>query len=166
MKDSRRNSDSMRTLFSLCLMLLSCSGLTQVREAVDEVVQFTLQKPDEVQPGKEFQISILLSLQPDWYIYAPTENNAAQGMIETNVVFILPKGITRAGKIKLPEPHFKNGHEVYEGKDIAISQSLQASSSLEPGKYEIKGRVTWQTCNSKICLPPVTEEIVAVVNVK
>jgi DsbC/DsbD-like thiol-disulfide interchange protein len=166
MKDDKRNINSIRTMFSFYMVLFSCSGLTQVSSGGDEVVAYTIQKSHVIQQGKEFQISVLFSIQREWYIYAPTGNNSAQGMIETNVILTLPKGITRAGKIKLPEPRFKNGYEVYEGKGITMSQVLQVSPDLKQGQYEIKGRVMWQTCNSEICLPPVTEEIVAVVNVK
>jgi hypothetical protein len=140
--------------------------MTQVNTASDEVVQYIIVKPDEVQRGEEFQLSVQFSIKPEWYIYAPTGNNAAQGMIETSVVFALPKGFTRVGKIKLPEPLFKDGHEVYEGKDITMSQLLRATPDLKTGQYEIKGKITWQTCNSVICLAPVTEEISALVNIK
>jgi hypothetical protein len=166
MKGKRKSTDPIRALFSLYLVLLSSSGLTQVRASSDDVVHYTIQKPDEVQRGKTFQITVLFSVQSEWYIYAPTGNNAALGMIETNVLFALPKGITRAGKIKFPEPHFKNGYEVYDGKDITMCQALLASPSLTPGQYEIKGKVTWQTCNADICLPPVTEEIITLIKVK
>jgi Disulphide bond corrector protein DsbC len=69
------------------------------------------------------------------------------------------------GKIKLPEPNYKNGHEVYQGK-ITMSQTLQASSSLKPGNYEIKGKVIWQACKSDLCLPPITGETMAIVNIQ
>lgn len=142
------------------------TGLAQVRFDRETIVQYTLQKPDEVQRGKDFQVGVLFSVQPEWYIYAPTGINAAQGMIETQVVLMLPPGLSRIGKMRLPETSFKNGHEIYEGKDIVMSQSIRAAQDMAPGTYEIKGRVTWQTCNSNICLPPVSKEITIMINVK
>jgi hypothetical protein len=150
----------------LGFVLLPCSLFAQGNLLSNEVIQFSIEKPEAIQHGKEFQVDFLFSIKPEWYIYAPTGNNAAQGMIETKVVFRLPEGITRAGKIKLPEPLLKNGYEVYEGKDIRMSQTLKAASTLKPGQYEIKGKVTWQTCSTDLCLPPETEEISALITVR
>ena len=38
--------------------------------------------------------------------------------------------------------------------------------NVQPGEYLIKGKVTYQTCNEKICLPPVTDEVNISVTVK
>lgn len=156
---------SVRILFAnLCLILISWnSSQAQSKEGI---VTFTVDKPSEVNRGDVFQIEVMFHVAPEWYIYAPTGLNAAQGMIETNVVFMLPKGIRRTGKMKLSEPVFKNGHEILEGDSIRMSQKLTVSESLKQGEYAIKGKVTWQTCNNDICLPPVTEEINAIIQVK
>jgi hypothetical protein len=71
--------------------------------------------------------------------------------------------LTRAGKPKLPESQFKNGHEIYEGTNILMSQALKSS---KPGSFNVKARVTYQTCNDKICLPPRTDDLVISVIVK
>lgn len=160
-----------RSFFQAYFFIVACLLASTVTYAQDEtnhkIVAYTVQKPDKVKRGEAFQVNVLFSVAAEWYIYAPTGTNAAQGMIETKVIFTsLPQGITRAGRIKLPEAQYKNGHEVYEGDKITMSQPLQAAATLKPGTYEIKGKVTYQTCNSTICLPPVTEDIVAVVNVK
>lgn len=149
-------------LLNLCLILWS-SGQAQDEE---DIVTFAIHKPGEVKHGDVVQIDVMFRVAPNWYIYAPTGSNAAQGMIETNVIFTLPKGITRSGKMKLSESVFKNGHEILEGDSIRMSQQLAVASSLKQGEYAIKGKVTWQTCNGDICLPPVTEEINAVIRVK
>jgi len=132
----------------------------------ENVVQYTIEKPDTIQAGKEFQICVRFTISPEWYIYAPTGNNEAQGMIETRVIYTLPAGITRVGKMNLPPPVFKDGHEIYEGKDIAMVQKLQVAADTKKGQYLIKGKVIWQTCNSIICLPPVTEENNIVIDIK
>lgn len=151
-------------LANLCLVLISWNSSQAQSE--EDIVTFTINKPGEVNHGDVFQIEVIFHVAPDWYIYAPTGSNAAQGMIETNVVFALSKGITRAGKMKLPEPVFKNGHEILEGDSIRMSQQLVVASSLGQGKYAIKGKVTWQTCNNDICLPPASEEINVIIQVR
>jgi hypothetical protein len=161
----KSNASATALLFLLSLTGLPLSSHAQIRDR-ESIVQYTLQKPDEVKRGNTFQVSVVFSVQPEWYIYAPTGVNAAQGMIETQVVLLLPPGLSRLGKIRLPETTFKNGHEIYQGENIAMTQSIQAGPDLAPGVYEIKGKVIWQTCNSDICLPPVTREVAMAINIK
>jgi hypothetical protein len=156
----------MKAYMSVFFVLLAEIAMTQEQISDSNVVQYIIQQPGEVNRGTKFQIRVLFTVQYGWYIYAPTGINAAQGMIETNVIFSLPHGIVRDGKIKLPDPHFKNNHEVYEGDSIIVMRSLRTASDLKPGLYEINGKITWQTCNSEICLPPVTDEIKILVDIK
>jgi hypothetical protein len=87
-------------------------------------------------------------------------------MIETNLTLMLPKGIARTTKMKIPEPSFKNGHEVYEGDNVVMSQPLKVEKEAANGHYSIKGKVTVQSCNGDIYLPPVTEDICIKIMVK
>jgi hypothetical protein len=162
----RRNTGKQAMMLLLSLAIFFTYGLAQERRSPDDIVQYTIQKPGEVLRGKEFSMGILLFVQPNWYVYAPTGNNAAQGMIETNVTFVLPKGFSRMGRIQFPDPEFKNGHEVYGGDSIAMNQLIKPAADLKRGKYEIKGRITWQCCNTDICLPPVTDEVIIPITVK
>jgi hypothetical protein len=154
----------LRALVVTCL-IMTCVWSNSAK-AQGDIVKYVVEKPEGVKRGEQFQISVLFFVSPEWYIYAPTGNNAAQGMIETEVIFSLPHGIKRDGKMKMPEPVFKNGHEVYEGDAISMSQVLHVLPSSKSGVYEINGKVTWQTCNSSLCLPPVTDEVKIIVNVK
>jgi DsbC/DsbD-like thiol-disulfide interchange protein len=147
-------------------VVMSCLWSDSANAQGDDIVKYDVQKPEDVKRGEQFQIHVLFSVVPGWYIYAPTGKNAAQGMIETEVIFSLPQGIKRDGKMKIPEPVLKNGHQVYEGKEILISQVLRVLPSSKLDAYEIKGKITWQTCNSSICLPPITEDVRIIVNVK
>jgi DsbC/DsbD-like thiol-disulfide interchange protein len=166
MERREQNRPPMKVYATLVLVLLAGIAMTQDQRGSNSVVQYTIQQPDEVNLGSKFQIGIIFTVQPGWYIYAPTGVNAAQGMIETNVIFSLPRGIVREGKVKLPDPHFKNGHEVYEGDSIMVSQVLKIGPGFKPGPYEIQGKITWQTCNSDICLPPTTDEIRILIQVR
>lgn len=127
-----------------------------------QLVTYTVQKPDEVEKGKLFNINILLSVEPDWYIYAPTGTNAAQGMIETKIVFTLPKGISRVGKMEVPEPLYKEGFEVLQG-NIVMHQAFKAA---KPGAYTITGKITYQSCSTDVCLLPVTEKFTTTLHIK
>ncbi|HTF20891.1 MAG TPA: protein-disulfide reductase DsbD domain-containing protein [Chryseolinea sp.] len=156
-----RSADHLSALITFMLLTLCMTGQTQV--AATQLVTYKLQHPDEAEKGKPFNINVLFTIEPEWYIYASTGTNAAQGMIETKVTFSLPPGITMAGRMEMPEALFKNGYEVLEGKDIAMRQSFYAAKA---GSYEINGKVMWQTCSADVCLPPVMDEFTAMVRVK
>jgi hypothetical protein len=131
-----------------------------------EVVTYSIQQENIIASKNSTSINVLFNTAPGWYIYAPTGANAAQGMIETRVQFLLPEGISRKGRIKTNEPFIKNGFEVFEGTDISMKQELQLSPSLRSGTYEIKAKIIWQACSAESCLPPVTDVIVTTINYK
>lgn len=147
----------------LTIFALVTFHVSTAQQPVRELVTCTVQEPDIVEKEKDFDISVALAIEPGWYIYAPTGTNAAQGMIETKVVFNVPAGISRTGKMQLTEPHFKNGYEVLEGDNIVMSQAFKAVRS---GEYLIMVKVTYQSCSIDICLPPVTETFTTIVHVK
>lgn len=168
MKKAQINTRSIRAaaiiIFGMTI-LLAGKGKTQ-EHATDDVVSFIIVKPDQIKNGKSFYIDVQFNIEPGWYIYAPTGANAAQGMIETKVVYKLPRGIKKESRMKIPDPLFKNGYQVYEGTNVVMRQALQTSQSLEPGNYQITGKITWQSCNSEICLQPVTEEIITTIYIQ
>lgn len=153
-------------LFGLITSFVNVGAAQPDLIGVGKVVNCVLDVPDQVSANTLFEVKVLLDIHPEWYIYAPTGVNAAQGMIETTVKFLLPTGMVRVGKIKSPEPLYKDGHEVYKGKNVIMVQTLRISPSVKPGEYAVKGIITWQACSSQICLPPTTEEIVVLVNVR
>jgi hypothetical protein len=152
----------LRSVFFSFVLLL---GLTGSLSANSYPAAYRLPDTLRVVQGSAFVVPVTFSTEEGWYLYAPTGVNASQGMIETNVICLPPKGIVRSGKPVVPEPHFKGGFEVYEGKDICFKQAFQADKDLEPGSYAIKVKVTYQACGNEVCMPPVTEERVVTVMV-
>lgn len=142
-----------QTIFTLILVLIFLTGYSQ-----EYPVRYQLPERVNAKAGDRFSISATFKTNAPWYIYAPTGNNAIQGMIETNIIFQLPSGITRKCKMQLPEMHFKGGYEIYEGADIKFSQQFAVNKDLPPGEYNIHAKITCQSCNENICLPPISEE--------
>lgn len=122
-------------------------------------VSYSVPQKLETSAGATFSIPVTFKVDDSWYIYAPTGNNATQGMIETTIIYRLPQGISRKGKMQLPETHYKSGFEVYDGKNIQMIQPFTVGKDLEPGEYIIHTKISYQTCNEKICLPPKTDEL-------
>ncbi len=145
-------------VFMLWLFLIIINPAWAQKESERPLVSYMVQVPDTVNRGNQFQLCIVFDIAESWYIYAPTGNNAAQGMVEAKIGFKLPKGITTVSEFKWPKPHFKGSYEVYEGKGIKISSALNTSTDLKAGHYEIKVKIRYQTCTENMCLQPIKEE--------
>ena len=118
--------------------------------------------PEEVRAGEPADVVIRFSMRPPWYIYAPTERNALEGMIPARVDFEFPDGVAAAGSPILPLQHMNGPYDIYKGADQAWAQPVQASAS---GRYEVLADVTYQTCKDDLCLPPRTETLSAMLTV-
>lgn len=163
----RRNAEVFLCTVTCALTLIMLTTNSQAQlNSNPKVVSYSVKTPESVSNGEAFGVDVQFRTQPGWYIYAPTGANSVQGMIETKVLFVLPNGLSRVGKLKLPEPEIKNGYEIYEGDSIAFRQPLKFSPTLTEGSYPIKTKIIWQACSSESCLPPVTDEIVTVIYYK
>lgn len=142
------------SIIALIPLIMTGAFITEGQNKAS-LVTYAVKTPEHIEAGKPFSIDIIFNVEPGWYIYAPTGVNADLGMIETNVRFNMPDGVVRNGNVSIPKPVLMNGHEIYEGQSITMSQSFK---TLKPGSYDVRGKVIWQTCSGYSCLPPVTDE--------
>lgn len=146
---------------AIAVLLLLTLSLQLEAQLADtrKVITCTVLSPT-LQPGQEqFELQVLLSANEGWYIYAPTGVNSSQGMIETKASILLPEGFAKVGRIKIPEPTFKDGYEILEGDAILMTQKIKVLPMTKPGVYELKASITWQACNGQTCLQPMTDQI-------
>ena len=129
---------------------------SSVPHTVRPPVTVEIAAPDEVPVGEPADMVIKFTMRPPWYIYAPTDRNALEGMIPARVDFALPDGVAAAGSPILPAHHVKGPYDIYEGADRAWTQPVRANAS---GRYEVVADVTYQTCKDDLCLPPRTETV-------
>ncbi len=140
-------------------LALSCFFYFRLAAQIKYPVSYRSPDTINVKADSSFTISVAFDVENSWYIYAPTGNNAEKGMVETNVIYQLPKGFTRKGKMQQSKFHYKGGFEVFEGKDIGMTQEFVVDKDLSPGNYIVKAKITYQTCKDQICLPPRTENV-------
>lgn len=159
------NNFNSKKLLPTCL-IMAVLAFVQLPCLSQEIVRYSVQSLPKVSRGKEFQVDVTLHIQPGWYVYAPNGVNASMGLIETSCVLQLTNGFQKISKFKFPDPEFKNGHAVYEGDSIIISQKLLVNHSTKDGKYEIKGKLKWQCCNADICLAPNEEDIIVPITIE
>ncbi len=134
--------------------------VTERRPAASAVanspVTLAIMAPAEVTEDETADLAVNFTMRPGWYIYAPTERNAAQRAIPASVDFELPHGLTPEGDPQLPVHRYKGVYDIYEGSDRLWTQRVAATA---PGTYEVLATVTYQTCKDDLCLPPVTETL-------
>lgn len=145
-------------------ILLLWFGLMQPVQ--EEPARFKMEQPGPVKAGKEFLVTAVFDMEADWYIYAPTANNTSQGMIATKLSLQLPQGFRISGKPKMPAHQLKGSYEVYQGRNVRISQPVTTAADLRPGTYEIGTEIRFQTCNGDMCLAPRNERVKVTVQVQ
>lgn len=110
----------------------------------------------------EYNLSFIGSMDKEWTVYSQyTEPN---GPFPTLISYDDPEAFellgeaTEAGKKKEgPDPLFDNVNVIkyLSGEDFVISQKIKAEK-----KAEIRGYLTYMTCNNTECLPPTDAEFV------
>ena len=99
---------------------------------------------------------IKLNVHPGHHIY----NDVASGdiYIATEIEVSLPDGFSKKGNLKRPfgEFHNERGTTIFRNT-LVFSQEFTGN-----GRGEVKLAVTYQCCDSNICLPPETKEFTVV----
>jgi hypothetical protein len=113
---------------------------------------------DRVRPGDEFKLAFCPVIAPGFHVYGAREKE----MTPFRVEFQFPEGIALEGAVTYPKAHviddpvLKMKLAVYE-QDIPVSTlNLKASDTLKPGELTVTAVITYQACNSEVCLPPST----------
>jgi thiol:disulfide interchange protein DsbD len=108
---------------------------------------------DKIQPGSTFRIAALLTIEEGWHINAhiPTFNYLIGTTLELEptdgiIVSDLRYPVGKKELLFTDEPLL-----VYKGS-ISIFASLRVSEKVEPSNRVIKGWLTVQACDNKVCL--------------
>ncbi len=109
--------------------------------------------------GQAASIAVRLRIEDGWHTNSsvPTYDN----LIATRVTFEAPAGWPASTEPRYPAGDMKTFSfaadpiSVYEG-DVFIRAELGVPVEAEPGTYPIRTSVTYQACDDKMCLAPVT----------
>ena len=102
-----------------------------------------------------YNLSILFTTRNGFHLYTASEKN--QNYAPLTIEFELPDGFLLDGNISKPPIIQTGSNEIYDGLLLVFEQLIKYSDTVKPGKYEIKIKIKYQTCNSKMCLP-ITED--------
>jgi len=124
------------------------------------------QKPDQVRwslalepargaPGSKVLAHLTGNIDPGWHVYSMTTG----GAIPTRITLKPNPAIARA-RIYQPTPrrafdkNFGLETETFENS-VAFLIELELRPDAQPGNTEVAAEVRYQTCNDRLCIPPV-----------
>lgn len=111
--------------------------------------------------GDTFSVDVSARIDPPWHLYAPTQPPGGPVPLSINIPFTQP--FSQLGEIEFPlpkvaaDPNFNIETQFYE-EHAAFTVPIQVESA-KPGRHTLSVMVTYQTCNDRLCLPPVEEEL-------
>ena len=137
--------------------LISSPANAQLRGSSEKVDVAGYLAVDVVPAGETFRAAVVLEIEESWHVNA--HRPTLDYLIGTEVSMDPVDGFIIAD-IRYPEPEryefaFAGGEEllVYSGT-VPVYLDIRASASLQPGFYEMTGRVRVQACDDQNCLAP------------
>ena len=104
-------------------------------------------------------IRVKFKMDSGWYLYADTKHNRESGYVPTTIEFVSCEGAKESGKVSTPEMFNPEGVAKYQGKELLFEQVFRIGRKyFEEKNKRVDVKVTYQTCNKDMCLPPVTIE--------
>jgi hypothetical protein len=122
---------------------------------------------DPVARGGSFQLAVVLKIRNGFHINA--RETSADYLIATDLRADVPAGF-KPGQISYPKGELhtfafsKKPLNVYEDKAI-LRMNLSALPDAPLGPQHIPLKLRYQACSNEVCLPPVTLDVDAAVNV-
>ena len=152
------------------LLLLSVAGIAQSqkipspRDVVSPVVYVSA---DPAARGVPFQLAVVFKIRPGFHVNA--REKSAEYLIATDLRAELPAGF-KAGEVSYPKGELhtftfsKSPLNVYQGT-VILRMPVTALSSAPVGAQQIPLKLRYQACSTEICLPPVTIDLQAAINI-
>jgi thiol:disulfide interchange protein len=109
-------------------------------------------------PGGRARLAARVTIVPGWHVNA--HKPTFEYLIPTEITFALPAGWP-AATVRYPEAKkqkFAFETEplaVYDGT-VVIAADLTLPAGAAPGAYPVRASLSYQSCNDRQCLPPVT----------
>src|SRR5688500_1309361 len=146
-----------RLLFGLALVtLVTIAGAPLALGQSDRVVKAqAYASVDAVRPGDKFKLAVVLNVEPGYHINAHVPSDP--GLIATAISLEPTPGI-RLSEPNYPAPVYQR-FEFLPNTDLAVHDGTvyilidaEADKSLAQGPAVIRGTLTVQSCNDKVCL--------------
>jgi thiol:disulfide interchange protein DsbD len=145
----------MRKAAGLGLVLwLALPGFAQIKGG--EQVKWTMSvEPAKAPPGSHVLARLTGHIDPGWHMYSMS----TAGAIPTTVV-LAPNPVVEGYRVlqsppkRTFDPNFNEETETYSG-EAAFLVDIELKKDAATGPAEISATARYQTCNDKVCIPPV-----------
>lgn len=134
------------------------------REVVSPTAYASL---DPAARGKNFQLAVVLKIRKGFHINA--HEPSAEYLIATNLTAQQPAGF-KIGDVTYPKGELhtfafsKTPLNVYED-NVILRMPVGVAADAPTGAQHIPLKLRYQACNNEVCLPPVTLNVDATLNV-
>lgn len=152
---------------ALLTALYALSAFAQVPSSKDVVAPSAYSSRDPVGRGSSFQLAVVLKIRNGFHINA--REKSAEYLIATDLHANPPKGFT-VGQVSYPKGELhsftfsKTPLNVYQDK-VILRLPITAQADAPLGAQHIPLKVRYQACSTELCLPPVTLDVDAPLNV-
>ena len=143
-------------LIGTFLLLLACLFSSPLPSWAATAKVDIIHSRDQYPAGGFYPILFRIRISSSWYIHGTGE--AEKGLIPTRVLFPRSPDI-KVEQIQFPHPErkkflfAKEPVEVFSG-EVPVRAELVVGQRASIGKHVIKGRLSFQACSSRSCLPP------------
>lgn len=147
-------------------LVLSAGSNAQIPSAREVVSPAVYVSSEPAARGVPFQLAVVLKIRPGFHVNA--REKSADYLIATDLRADVPAGF-KIGEVVYPKGELhtfsfsKTPLNVYQGT-VTLRVPLTALSS-PTGSQQIPLKVRYQACSTEICLPPVTIDLQATVQV-
>jgi hypothetical protein len=163
-----RGVTSLLVIIPVAVVLSAVSNAQSQTPSAREVVSPAVYVSSEpVARTVLFQLAVVLKIRPGFHVNA--RQKSADYLIATDLRADVPTGF-QAGDVAYPKGELhtftfsKKPLNVYQGT-VTLRMPLTALSTAPTGSQQIPLKLRYQACSTEICLPPVTVELQAAVNV-
>jgi thiol:disulfide interchange protein DsbD len=151
-------------------LLFAAAMAASLMAAPADPVAWTLNPPvASVKPGARFTVKLLAAVQDGWHLYSLKP--MAEGPIPTRIWIPEGQPFSLSGTVQAPDPRvmqdasFGMEVELYEGEAV-FTLPVKVAPGTAPGVQKLVVSASYQSCNSKICLPPKTVKLEAPVTIR
>jgi thioredoxin:protein disulfide reductase len=151
------------------LLVLFGLGLAQAQtpSARDVVAPAVYVSADPAARGVPFQLAVVFKIRPGFHVNA--REKSADYLIATDLRAEMPGGF-KAGSVVYPKGQLhtftfsKSPLNVYEGT-VTLRMPVTAEAEAPVGPQQIPLKLRYQACSTSVCLPPVTIDLQASINI-
>jgi hypothetical protein len=170
LRDVSRNGTPLNALVlisALLLLSISCLAQSQIPSPRDVVSPAVYVSADPAARGVPFQVAVVFKIRPGFHVNA--REKSADYLIATDLRAETPAGF-KAGDVAYPKGQLhtftfsKTPLNVYQGT-VTLRMPVTAQARAPVGSQQIPLKLRYQACSTEVCLPPVTIDLQAAINI-